>query len=171
MNKREALEIVRKNYPHVGFSGSEFETALRELVPELAESEDERIRTCIVDVIKENDWTHIFGVKREDCLAYLEKQKEQNPLSTEETELNSIAFLEQMGYTCIPPGKELKHYTYEQSKQAAEDCYYDKGYNTEDDGRCNEQSFLWGFEEGVDWCEQQKDTAAFPSLQSGRGGK
>ena len=35
-----------------------------------------------------------------------EKQKEQKP-STEETELNSIAFLEQMGYTCIPP-KEQK---------------------------------------------------------------
>ena len=37
-----------------------------------------------------------------------EKQEEQKPLSTEETELNSIAFLEQMGYLCIPPGKELK---------------------------------------------------------------
>lgn len=35
-----------------------------------------------------------------------EKQKEQKPLSTEETELNSLAFLEQMGYTCIPPKKE-----------------------------------------------------------------
>ena len=33
-------------------------------------------------------------------------QKEQKPLSTEETELNSIAFLEQMGYTCVPPKKE-----------------------------------------------------------------
>lgn len=36
-----------------------------------------------------------------------EKQKEQKP-STEETELNSIAFLEQLGYTCIPPGAEQK---------------------------------------------------------------
>lgn len=32
--------------------------------------------------------------------------KEQKPLSTEETELNSLAFLSQMGYTCIPPKKE-----------------------------------------------------------------
>lgn len=30
----------------------------------------------------------------------------QKPLSTEETELNSVAFLEQMGYTCIPPEKD-----------------------------------------------------------------
>jgi hypothetical protein len=36
------------------------------------------------------------------------KKKEQKPLTTEETELNSIAFLEQMGYTCIPPRKEQK---------------------------------------------------------------
>ena len=162
MNKKEALEIVRKNYPHVGFSGSEFETALRELVPELAESKDERIRKTIglILIATEEDQDAFYrthNLTRKECTAWLEKQKEQNPLSTEETELNSIAFLEQMGYTCIPPGKELKHYTYEQSKQAAEDCYYSKGYNTEDGGRCNEQSFLWGFEEGVDWCEQQKE--------------
>ena len=34
------------------------------------------------------------------------KQKEQKPLSTEETELNALAFLSQMDYTCIPPKKE-----------------------------------------------------------------
>ena len=35
-------------------------------------------------------------------------KKDQKPLSTEETELNSLAFLEQMGYTCVPPEKEQK---------------------------------------------------------------
>ena len=127
MNKKEALEIVRKNYPHVGFSGSEFETALRELIPELAESEDEWIRKHIIKILDSLAPCHWDGNEKARCIAYLERQKEQ------------------------------KYYTYEQSKQAAEDCYYDKGYNTEDDGRCNEQSFLWGFEEGVDWCEQQKE--------------
>ena len=34
--------------------------------------------------------------------------KEQKSLSIEETELNSIAFLEQLGYTCITPGKGQK---------------------------------------------------------------
>ena len=34
------------------------------------------------------------------------QQKEQNTPPTEETELNSIAFLEQLGYTCVPPGAE-----------------------------------------------------------------
>ena len=38
-----------------------------------------------------------------DTLEFI-KEIQQKPLSTEETELNSLAFLEQMGYTCIPPG-------------------------------------------------------------------
>ena len=57
---------------------------------ELKESEDERIRTCIRDVIKENDWTHIFGVKKEDCLAYLERQKEQKPAEWSEEDKRMI---------------------------------------------------------------------------------
>ena len=117
------------------------------IFPELHESDDERIRKLLVWQVHRNieDETKDLagrvydGIKGHDpdleesiedwkkCLVWLEKQKEQ------------------------------KYYTYEQSKQAAEDCYYDKGYNTEDDGRCNQQSFLWGFEEGVDWCEQQKE--------------
>ena len=116
MNKKEALEIVRKNYPHVGTSGSEFETALRELVPELKENEDERIRTCIVDVIKENDWTHIFGVKKEDCLAYLERQKdkvvefdhnrEQKPAEWSEEEMRKIVELKYFITQCNGFNKE-----------------------------------------------------------------
>ena len=33
-------------------------------------------------------------------------EAKQKPLSTEETELNSVAFLEQLGYTCIPPSEQ-----------------------------------------------------------------
>ena len=45
----------------------------------------------------------------EEGIKYAQRlQKEQKHLSTEETELNSLAFLEQMGYTCIPPQKEQK---------------------------------------------------------------
>jgi len=44
----------------------------------------------------------------EKGLKFFGKQKEQKPLSTEKTELNSIAFLEQMGYTCIPPEWAIK---------------------------------------------------------------
>lgn len=149
---------------------------LTTIFPELKESEDERIRSCICLALTDVDEQRFtdFGVTLKDCLAYLEKQKEpfpyidfvikphkgdddnpydmsvyeaqdyaidrgfgvpyndgevyvderhmtqtignilrwadehpkeQKPISTEETELNSIAFLEQIGYTCIPPGK------------------------------------------------------------------
>ena len=56
------------------------------------------------------DWVAIRASHRllGEYLDCIEKQKEQKPRSTEETELNSIAFLEQLGYTCVPPGKEQK---------------------------------------------------------------
>lgn len=53
--------------------------------------------------------TDLWGRKILDYVwKHSDEQKEQKPLTTEETELNSIAFLEQMGYTCIPPVKEQK---------------------------------------------------------------
>jgi hypothetical protein len=91
---------------------------LESMFPQLAESEDERIRKRLIDCLKFS----LKGAEEQDAagcsrqkdieaykwgIAYLERQKEQKP-STEETELNSIAFLEQMGYTCIPPGAEPK---------------------------------------------------------------
>lgn len=51
---------------------------------ELKESEeDEKIKKCISDVVREYDrehnWSHIFGVTKDDCLAWLKKQGEQKP--------------------------------------------------------------------------------------------
>ena len=90
--------------------------ALQLLIPELRENEDERIRKKILAEYKERLTIESVAYKNPECnketvdylekaIAYLEKQKEQN-LSTEETELNSIAFLEQLGYTCIPPSEQ-----------------------------------------------------------------
>ena len=81
MTREEAIDIVRKNYPHVGVSGSKFETALRNLIPELRESEDERIRKELIEFIK---WSVDRHFMREDFhqakrpsewIAYLKKQK------------------------------------------------------------------------------------------------
>ena len=73
MTREEAIDIVRKNYPHVGVSGSQFETALRNLIPELRESEDDEKRLLDLNSKREllNRW--------EKAKAYLEKQKEQKP--------------------------------------------------------------------------------------------
>ena len=69
---------------------------------------NKEIIEALIKHLKEQDGflTAIDCVSTKAILTWLEKQKEQKPLSTEETELNSIAFLEQMGYTCIPPKKE-----------------------------------------------------------------
>lgn len=74
MEHKEAIEIVKKNYPHVGFSGSQFDTALRVLVPELAESEDERIRKMLIERVRTAE--ELNEELRKWIIAYLEKQKE-----------------------------------------------------------------------------------------------
>ena len=79
---------------------------LKDLFPELHESEDEIIRNFLIDFIKACGWSEKQFPPREDCIAWLEKQAEHKSLSTEETELNSLAFLTELGYTCIPPTKE-----------------------------------------------------------------
>ena len=76
MERNEAIEIVKRNYPHVTESGSQFETALRTLIPELAESEDERIRKRLIDLIYKvyANTNYITCVEHEEMLAWLEKQ-------------------------------------------------------------------------------------------------
>lgn len=69
----EALEWMRKIYPTL--TGADKEDA-EHYFPELAESEDERIRKELVDMINEcTNWIH-----KKEYVKYLEKQKE-NPKS------------------------------------------------------------------------------------------
>ena len=79
MTREEAIDIVRKNYPHVGVSGSQFETALRNLIPELIESEDERIRKGLIEVVSDiaGGWPfEEHKITKNEALSYLKKQKE-----------------------------------------------------------------------------------------------
>ena len=67
--------------------------ALKEACPELAESEDERIRKWLIDYfssIKETVWIH-RDITCEQILAYLEKQKEQKQAEWSE---DSVKFKE-----------------------------------------------------------------------------
>ena len=81
MDRKEAIEILKKNYPHVSSSGTQFESALRELIPELKESEDERIRRIMIDHFKNQPEQYTFGgLTNDEVVAYLEKQKEQKPI-------------------------------------------------------------------------------------------
>ena len=72
MTREEALRIVRK-YNYV----PEERAALETLIPELAESEDERIRMDIMEAVE--NWHPYERV--EEIRAYLEKQKESLHIS------------------------------------------------------------------------------------------
>lgn len=94
MNREKAIDIIRKNIPHLGIGAAEMTEALNELIPELRESEDEEIRKDIIgglmwqrDNLK-SEGPHdnnliltgfCFTVGKH--LTYLEKQKEQRLLS------------------------------------------------------------------------------------------
>ena len=87
MTREEAIEDVRKNLPHLGIGATEMTDALGTLIPELRESEDEsedeRIREWLVYYFKAigKSWLHHRDISIEQILAYLEKQKEQKPVS------------------------------------------------------------------------------------------
>ena len=88
MERNEAIEVIKRNYPHVTESGSQFETALRLLIPELKESEDERIRKEIKQFIRSRGMS-LAQSKVDSWIAWLEKQgekKSQRMISAEAKE-------------------------------------------------------------------------------------
>lgn len=71
MTKEEAIEVVKKNWPDNRYTL--LREALKTLIPELAESEDERVRKALIDGIRQIRCKN--GVTQEQMLAWLEKQK------------------------------------------------------------------------------------------------
>jgi hypothetical protein len=101
------LERAKKEIKECGDNQGRI-NMIKRIFPELRESEDEKIRKDIISFIERNK-RPIAPVPSDDTLdrwiAWLEKQGDKS-LSTEETELNSLAFQTELGYTCIPPKKE-----------------------------------------------------------------
>jgi hypothetical protein len=77
MTREEAIEVVRKNLPHLGIGATEMTDALRTLIPEFAKIEDERIRKELKEAFEaydiESTWN---GIPIRSIFAWLEKQKE-----------------------------------------------------------------------------------------------
>lgn len=77
MDRKEAIDVIKKNYPHVTSSGSQFETALRTLIPELIDK-DERIRKELIDFCKARSGQYSIFARNESqwnrWLDWLEKQ-------------------------------------------------------------------------------------------------
>lgn len=74
MERKEAIEVVRKNWPHSGYTM--LREALETLIPELKESEDEKIRKEILDYFKDLDE---HGYPTKEWTAWVEKQGELKP--------------------------------------------------------------------------------------------
>ena len=91
MKRNEALEIVREYYPS---SGKDLNEALETLIPELKESEDERIRKQLLNWFKNCHWDAIDKdtkpLKRDDIIAWLEKKKPTKWSENDETMLKNV---------------------------------------------------------------------------------
>jgi hypothetical protein len=73
MERKEAIEVVKKNWPDSSFTM--LREALETLVPELKESEDERIRKALIDWFSDKHVADDFrGIAWERIVAWLEKQ-------------------------------------------------------------------------------------------------
>ena len=76
MTREEAIEIIKRNC----INGSLMHEACEILLPELFESEDERIRKRIRLCLEECVHSDIIrDYERSECIAYLKRQKEQKP--------------------------------------------------------------------------------------------
>lgn len=78
MNRQEAIQIVKNNWPDGRHMLSE---ALEYLIPELKEGGDERVKQSIIKLIKMSSEVGGFALHKweaDEMLAWLEKQGEQN---------------------------------------------------------------------------------------------
>ena len=80
MARNELLKSARKLHDNPG-TQAWLKEILEKEFPELAESEDERIRQLLVRFVKyDMDDNYSDEFSKEQCIAYLEKQKEQKPV-------------------------------------------------------------------------------------------
>jgi len=85
MKRSEAIEIVREYYPS---SGKDLNEALETLIPELKDSEDEKIRKALLNAFQESeDSLHMVLTphRRESFIAWLEKQGSQQLATSAKT--------------------------------------------------------------------------------------
>ena len=86
MTREEAVKRLKERIDRQALLlDDEDMAALTELVPELAESEDERIRKGLIEALKTSKTVGELKFilpepTRKECIAYLEKQKEQKPI-------------------------------------------------------------------------------------------
>ena len=73
---REALERAKKEWiENLDNCYTNYRERLEIIFPELAESEDERIRKTLIEYIKGiKSWNYFLGISREQMIAWLENK-------------------------------------------------------------------------------------------------
>ena len=79
-----AIKVLRDTNP----SDPGIQNWVNDYVPELAESEDEKIRKAIIEGLRamKSNFHTISSIKIDDAISWLEKQSEQKPVWGEEDE-------------------------------------------------------------------------------------
>jgi hypothetical protein len=99
-NMNEALEKARELYNDEQTRVGMTPIHLTEIFPELKESEDERIREALMEMIYDTpgiECEKIYKISKEKCIAWLEKQGEQKPFDYEHANIH------QKDFTLIEP--------------------------------------------------------------------
>lgn len=91
MTREEAIERIKSRYDKWALDDKDLE-AITSFIPELVESEDERIRKSLVEYFEkfkpQDMWDKMFSIG--DVLAYLERQKNERELGFIEGEVEGI---------------------------------------------------------------------------------
>lgn len=99
MERKEAVKVIKKNWPDSSFTM--LREALETLITELKEDEDERIRKHLIGVV-ELYYGNTDEQEKKDCLAWLEKQGEQETVDEIAKEVcknkeSAVTFLKSTG--------------------------------------------------------------------------
>lgn len=116
MTREEAIKILNERYNSALFSERK---AFEILIPELAESEDEKIRKGMIRFLNSEKAEDIFTYEaRQSWIAWLEKQKEQKPTEWSEEDAKRI---KQLIYNT-----EAIRDGYEKKKEQLGGCFNDE---------------------------------------------
>ena len=87
MERKEAIEVIKKNWPDSSFTM--LREALESLIPELAESEDEKIRKWLIHYFKEV-CDNVSEKEKKGIVAWLEKQPKDSPVLTNSSNTGKV---------------------------------------------------------------------------------
>ena len=89
MTKEEAIKKIKKSWDFIGTNEKE---VLETLIPELKESEDERIRKALMWFVERFPYDRLNnnGVSAKEALAWLEKQGEKPQVDGFDAEFNAL---------------------------------------------------------------------------------